>query len=254
LDLFPAIDLRGGRFVRLVEGDFQQETVYGDDPLTVARAFADAGARWIHVVDLDAARTGEAVNRKLIGEIAEAVRQRASVQAGGGVRSEQDAEQLLSAGIARVVVGTAAFEKPGFLASLCSQWPGRVAAGVDHRSGEVRLRGWTEGAGVKVAETVEAMAAAGVAAVVVTDIARDGTLGGPDLDGLADLITRFDVPIIASGGVSGVADIEALAQVTSPDGRTLAGVIVGKAIYEGRVEVGSAVEVLRRSDGWRSGG
>ena len=237
-----------------MEGDFEQETVYGDDPLPLARGFADAGAKWIHVVDLDAARTGDAVNRELIEKIAEAVRPRASVQAGGGVRSEQDAEQLLSAGAARVVVGTAALEKPGFLASLCSQWPGRVAAGIDHRSGEVRLRGWTEGAGVKVAQAVETMAGAGAAAVVVTDIARDGRLGGPDLDGLADLITRFDVPIIASGGVSGIADIEALARVTSPDGRGLAGVIVGKAIYEGRVDVGSALEVLGGSEGWRSGG
>ena len=239
--------------MRLVEGDFDHETVYGDDPVPIARAFADAGAKWIHVVDLDAARTGEAINRKLIAQIAEAVRPLASVQAGGGVRSHLDAEQLLAAGVSRVVVGTAALEKPGFLASLCSEWPGRVAAGIDHRAGEVRLRGWTEGAGVKVQEAVEAMAGAGAAAVVVTDIARDGRLGGPDVDGLADLIARFEVPIIASGGVSGLADIEALARLSSPVGRKLAGVIVGKAIYEGRVDVGSALEVLTGSGGRRSG-
>ena len=248
MDLFPAIDLRGGRFVRLVEGDFDSETVYGDDPLSLAEAFADAGARWIHVVDLDAARTGEPLNRKVIGAIAGAVRGRASVQAGGGVRSERDAEQLLTAGVSRVVVGTAALENPGLFAALCSEWPERVAAGIDHRAGEVRLRGWTEGAGVKVAEAVEAVAGAGAAAVVVTDIARDGRLAGPDIEGLAELIARFDIPVIASGGVSGIDDIETLAQLSSPTGRRLAGVIVGKAIYEGRVGVGSAIEVLRGSD------
>ena len=248
VDLFPAIDLRGGRFVRLVEGDFDRETVYGDDPLSLAEAFADAGARWIHVVDLDAARTGEPVNRKVIGAIAGAVTGRASVQAGGGVRSERDAEQLLTAGVSRVVVGTAALENPGFLAALCSEWPERVAAGIDHRAGDVRLRGWTEGAGVKIPEAVEAVAGAGAAAVVVTDISRDGRLAGPDIEGMAELIARFDIPVIASGGVSGIDDIETLAQLSSPIGRRLAGVIVGKAIYEGRVDVGSAIEVLRGSD------
>jgi phosphoribosylformimino-5-aminoimidazole carboxamide ribotide isomerase len=244
VELFPAIDLRGGRCVRLVEGNFDDETVYGDDPAAIARAFASAGARWIHVVDLDAALTGEPLNREVIAEIARLLGRRVNVQSGGGVRSERDAEELLESGVARVVVGTAAFETPGLLAALCSRWPGRVAAGVDHRGGEVRLRGWTEGAGVKAADAVDEAGKAGAAAVVVTDISRDGRLAGPDLAGLAELLEASAAPIVASGGVSGIGDIEALAALRSSQGRKLHGVIVGKAIYEGKVDVARAVEIL----------
>jgi phosphoribosylformimino-5-aminoimidazole carboxamide ribotide isomerase len=249
VELFPAIDLRAGKCVRLVEGDFDQETVYGDDPVAVGKAFASAGARWIHVVDLDAARTGDPVNRSVIAEISATVGPRVSIQTGGGVRKRDDVEQLVRAGVARVVIGTAALETPGFLRSMCSEFPGRVAAGVDHRDGEMRLRGWVERAGVKVADAVESFADAGVAAVVVTDILRDGKLAGPDIAGLSDLLGRFDVPLIASGGVSGLADIETLAELRSSEGRGLAGVIVGKAIYEGRVDVGKALELLAEKAG-----
>ena len=244
MELFPAIDLRGGRCVRLVEGDFDQETVYGDDPIAIATAFASAGARWIHVVDLDAALTGEPVNRAVIAEIARSLRQTVNVQSGGGVRSERDAEELLGSGVARVVVGTAALETPGLLATLCGRWPGRVAAGVDHRAGEVRLRGWTEGTGVKASDAVDEAAKAGAAAVVVTDISRDGRLAGPDVAGLAELLETSDVPLVASGGVSGIGDIEALAALRSRRGTTLHGVIVGKAIYEGKVDVARAVDIV----------
>jgi phosphoribosylformimino-5-aminoimidazole carboxamide ribotide isomerase len=244
VELFPAIDLRGGRCVRLVEGDFDQETVYGDDPLATARGFASAGAAWIHVVDLDAARTGEPVNRAVIAEIAAAVGPEVEIQTGGGVRTREDVEQLLEAGVSRVVIGTAALEQAGFLRSMCDEWPGRVAAGVDHRHGEVRLRGWVDGAGVNVTDAVRSFGDDGAAAVVVTDISRDGTLAGPDLPGLRDLLDSFDIPLIASGGVSGPADLEALAGLRTIQGRRLAGVIVGKAIYEGRVDVGTAVQLL----------
>jgi phosphoribosylformimino-5-aminoimidazole carboxamide ribotide isomerase len=244
VELFPAIDLRGGRCVRLVEGDFDKETVYGDDPLATAEAFAAAGATWIHMVDLDAARTGEPINRAVIAAVAASVGPQVRVQTGGGVRTEDDVKQLLESGVARVIIGTAALEKAGFLQAMCDDWPGRIAAGVDHRDGEVRLRGWLEGAGVSVADAVGSFEQAGAAAVVVTDISRDGKLTGPDLAGLGDLLDRFEVPVIASGGVSGKADLEALARLRSSNGCKLAGVIVGKAIYEGRVDVGAALEAL----------
>jgi phosphoribosylformimino-5-aminoimidazole carboxamide ribotide isomerase len=230
--------------VRLVEGDFDNETVYGDDPLAVAEAFASAGASWIHVVDLDAALTGQPLNREVIAEIAGAVGKRVKIQTGGGVRSEPDADELLGAGVARVVIGTAALEKPGLLARLCDRWPSRVVAGIDHRGGEVRSRGWTEETGVTVKDALEAAADAGAAAVVVTDISKDGRLAGPDLPGLTRLLDGAPLDVIASGGVSGLADIQALARLRSTTGARLAGVIVGKAIYEGRVDVARAVEML----------
>ena len=240
MDLYPAIDLRGGRCVRLVEGDFQRETVYGDDPVAVARSFADAGARWIHVVDLDAARTGEGINRPVVSRIAGAVASAGvRVQSGGGVRSLADADELIGAGVARVVIGTAAVENPDLVAEVARRWPGAVAVGLDHRAGEVRLRGWTEGAGRRVGELVPRAVEAGASAVIVTDISRDGRLVGPDLDGLSALIAETGAPVIASGGVGSLADVEALAAVEG-----LSGVIAGKAIYEGRLNVSEALACL----------
>jgi phosphoribosylformimino-5-aminoimidazole carboxamide ribotide isomerase len=235
VDLYPAIDLRGGRCVRLVEGDFGAETVYGDDAVAVAVRFAAAGARWIHVVDLDAARSGEPVNRPLVGRIAAAVGPDVQVQAGGGVRSATDADQLLSAGVARVVVGTAAVERPLLVAELTARWPGRVAVGLDHRGGEVRVRGWTAGGGRQVADLVPEAVAAGAAVVVVTDIGRDGRLAGPDLTGLTRLVADTGAPIIASGGVRGLEDLRALSRLG------VVGAIAGTALYEGRLDLAAAL-------------
>lgn len=240
MDLYPAIDLRAGRCVRLVEGDFAQETVYGDDPLGVARGFAEAGARWIHVVDLDAARTGDPVNRPVVAAVASALAPAGvRVQTGGGVRSVEDAAELLDGGVARVVIGTAAVEHPALVADVARRWPGRVAVGLDHRGGEVRLRGWTEGAGRAVTDLVPEAMEAGASAVIVTDISRDGRLAGPDVTGLSALVAATGAPVIASGGVSSLDDIRSLASITG-----LAGIIAGKAIYEGRLDVRAAVEVL----------
>lgn len=240
MDLYPAIDLRGGRCVRLVEGDFAQETIYGDDPVAVAESFAAAGAVWIHVVDLDAARTGNPVNRPIVARIASAVGSAGTrVQTGGGVRRAEDAEALLDAGVARVVIGTAAVENRELVTAIAGRWPGQVAVGLDHRGGEVRLRGWTEGAGRSVRELVPEAMQAGASAVIVTDISRDGRLAGPDVKGLSELVTATGAPIIASGGVSSLDDIRALAAVAG-----LVGVIAGKAIYEGRVDVAEAVAVV----------
>lgn len=236
MDLYPAIDLRAGRCVRLLEGDFEQESVYSDDPVAVARSFAEAGARWIHVVDLDAALTGQPRNSSTVQAIAGVG---VPVQAGGGVRSIDAAGRLIDAGVARVVIGTAAAEKPELVAEAAQRWPGQVAVGIDHRGGEVRVRGWTEGAGRKVIDVLPSVIEAGAAAVIVTDISRDGTLAGPDVAGLAQLLEATGAPLIASGGVSSLADLEALATIPG-----LVGIITGRAIYEGRFGVEEALAVL----------
>jgi phosphoribosylformimino-5-aminoimidazole carboxamide ribotide isomerase len=246
LDLYPAIDLRAGRCVRLVEGDFELETAYGDDPAAVASSFVAAGVHWIHVVDLDAARTGAPVNRSSVSAIVSVAAQGGvRVQAGGGVRSLEDASALLDAGVARVVVGTAAVENPDLVRQISARWPGQVAVGLDHRGGEVRTRGWTEATGRQVIDLVPDVLAGGAAAVIVTDIARDGRLIGPDLEGLSGLLARTGAPIIASGGVRGIEDVRALAAVGGATGRALVGLITGKAIYEGRLDVTAAVAALK---------
>lgn len=236
MDLFPSIDLRRGRVVRLHQGDFDQETVYGADPVAVAESYAAAGARWIHVVDLDAARTGAPVNRPVIAAIAAAVD--INVQASGGVRDQASAEELLACGSHRVVIGTAAVEHPELVARLAGRH--QVAVGIDTRGREVAVRGWTEGSGVDLFDLLARYAGTGVAAVIVTDISRDSTLAGPDLDGLAAVLEATDIPVIASGGVGRLADLGALATLNA-GGRGLVGAIVGKALYEGSFTAEEAV-------------
>ncbi|MCB9381290.1 MAG: 1-(5-phosphoribosyl)-5-[(5-phosphoribosylamino)methylideneamino]imidazole-4-carboxamide isomerase [Acidimicrobiaceae bacterium] len=237
MELYPAIDLRDGKVVRLLQGDYDAQTTYGDDPVAVARGFADAGATWIHVVDLDAARSGSPVNRPVVAAIAAAVAGRARVQTGGGVRTIGDAQSLADAGVARVVMGSAAVADPSLVAEASKVVP--VAVGLDHRAGEVAVHGWTEGSGVQLADALGWFPTA--AAFVITDIARDGMLGGPDIDGLAEAGRATTIPVIASGGVSSLADIVALKAVPGVDG-----VITGKALYEGRFTVAEALEVLAR--------
>jgi phosphoribosylformimino-5-aminoimidazole carboxamide ribotide isomerase len=239
MDLYPAIDLRGGRCVRLWQGDYGRETVYGTDPVAVARAFAAAGVRWLHVVDLDAARTGAPENRDAVAAIARAVGPDVSVQAGGGVRDHAAAEALWSAGVTRVVLGTAAVESPTLVRDLAKE--GAVAVGLDVRGGEVALRGWTEGSGRGIADVLDGLGDAGVAGVVVTEIGRDGTLAGPDLELFATVLeSTGGIDVVASGGVGTLADLEALASL-SAGGRRLAGVVVGKALHDGVFTVGEAV-------------
>jgi phosphoribosylformimino-5-aminoimidazole carboxamide ribotide isomerase len=233
MDLYPAIDLRGGRVVRLHQGDFAQETVYGDDPVVVAKSFADAGAPWVHVVDLDAAKR-EGSNRDLVVAVARAIN--VPVQTGGGVRDGS----LLSLGIARVVVGSAAIDDPALVDRLAAAHPSQVAIGLDHRDGEVRTRGWIDGSGTRVDALIDRLTIDGVAAFVVTDIARDGVLAGPDVDGYRALVTRTRIPIVASGGVGSLDDLRALRDTG------VAGVIVGKALYEGRFTIDEAVAACTR--------
>ena len=236
--LYPAIDLRGGRVVRLYQGDFDRETVYGMDPVAVAEGYAAAGARWIHTVDLDAARTGTPENRPVIAAMAKAVGPTVRIQASGGVRDQASAEELLACGVDRVVIGTAAVENPELVCDLATHH--QVAVGIDARGREVAVRGWTGGSGVDLFDLLARFADRGVAAVVVTDIGRDSTLEGPDLEGLAAVLDATEIPVIASGGVGSVPDLEALATLNA-GGRTLEGAIVGKALYEGRFTVEEAI-------------
>ena len=240
--LYPAIDLRAGRAVRLHQGDFDAETVYDDDPVAVARAFAAAGAEWLHVVDLDAARTGEPANLAKIEAIAAAVPCR--VQAGGGVRSVAAAGAVLASGADRVIVGTAAVERPELVGEVCALHPGAVAVGLDARGREVAVRGWAEVSGADLLTLARRFEDVGVAAFVVTEIGRDGTMEGPSLDQLRAVLEVTTVPVIASGGVGSLADLEALAALLVGD-RRLDGAIAGRAIYEGRFTVGEALDALR---------
>lgn len=240
MDLYPAIDLRGGKVVQLVQGDFEREAVHADDPVEVALGFEAAGAPWLHMVDLDAARTGEAHNRDLIAAVCDAVS--IPVQAGGGVRSEDAASALADAGVSRVVMGTVAVENPSVVAAVAAIQP--VALGLDVRGREVSIKGWTEGSGLDIADALDRLASVGAVAVVVTQIRGEGLLGGPDVDGLAELLALTDLDVIASGGV-GVPDHLLDLAAIERAGRRLAGAIVGTAIYEGHVDVADAVARLR---------
>jgi phosphoribosylformimino-5-aminoimidazole carboxamide ribotide isomerase len=243
VDLFPAIDLRGGRCVRLLRGDYDAETVYGDDPVAQAESFARAGSRWVHMVDLDAARSGEpdAANRAAIEAVCTALAGRARVQVGGGVRSEAAAGRLLDAGVSRVVVGTAAVTDPDLVDDLVAGFGGhRIAVGLDARGRAVAVRGWTADSGADLVDLAERFGAAGIAALIVTEIGRDGTMAGPDLDQLGQVMAACSLDVVASGGVGSVEHLRTLATM-DVDGRTLAGAVVGRALYEGRFTVEEAL-------------
>jgi phosphoribosylformimino-5-aminoimidazole carboxamide ribotide isomerase len=240
-DLYPSIDLRGGQVVRLHRGDFAAETVYGDDPVSVAHAFAASGTQWIHVVDLDAARTGERVNLAVVEAICAAVPCR--IQASGGVRSLEAGAELLAAGAARVVVGTGAIERPELVGELATLHPGKVAVGLDARGREVAVRGWIDSTGEDLVEVAGQLETSGASALVVTEIGRDGTMAGPDLGQLGAVLEATALPVIASGGVGALEDLVALRSLRAGE-RALAGAIVGRAIYEGRFGVDEALAAV----------
>jgi phosphoribosylformimino-5-aminoimidazole carboxamide ribotide isomerase len=235
MELYPAIDLRAGRCVRLHQGDFDRETVYGDDPVAQAKLFAAAGASWLHVVDLDASR-GQGDNRRVVAAIAEAIRP-LRVQAGGGVRDAS----LLGAGVARVVLGSLAMSDRAATAALIAAHPGGVAIGLDHRGGEIRTRGWEDASGIGLLEAVTWPEFAGAASLVVTNIERDATLEGPDIDGLKAVVQATSTPVVASGGVGTLDHLRTLARTAG-----VTGVIVGKALYEGRFSVQEALVACSR--------
>jgi phosphoribosylformimino-5-aminoimidazole carboxamide ribotide isomerase len=245
MECIPAIDLREGRSVRLLRGDYAAETVYGD-PVEHARAYADGGATRLHVVDLDAARSGIGHNDNVVAAIATSVK--IPIEVGGGVRSLERAHELFSAGVDRVIVGTSAIEDPQLLVRMAGRFPGQVAVGLDHRSRlvdgqerrEVALRGWELGSGVDLFEVLARIESLALAAVIVTDISRDGTLEGPDLEGLAAVLAATAQPVIASGGIGRVDDLLALGRVGEV-ARRIAGVIVGKALLSGALSLHDAL-------------
>jgi phosphoribosylformimino-5-aminoimidazole carboxamide ribotide isomerase len=252
--LYPAIDLRDGGAVRLTQGDFDRQVGYGD-PLALAARFIDGGAPWIHVVDLNAARTGVPHERATLARIVELAGSAGAaagikVQSGGGIRTEGDVADVLALGVARVVLGTAALEDPAFATRCARRWPGQIAVGLDYvlrpdGVAEARGHGWEEGSGRTLPELLDRWAGEPIGAVVATAIARDGMLGGADLDGLGALLALTALPVVASGGVGSLDDLRALAGLSVPEpageSRTLAGVIVGKALVEGRFSLEEAV-------------
>jgi phosphoribosylformimino-5-aminoimidazole carboxamide ribotide isomerase len=243
-EILPAIDLRGGRVVRLRQGDFGRETAYGDDPVAVARGFSDVGARWLHVVDLDGARTGTPAHLGWVEAIVKAVGDRTRIEVAGGLRDEDAVGRVLGSGVARAVVGTAALRDPAFAGRLVSAHGAeRIVAAIDVRDGLAVGEGWAKGAaGIGTAAAIRVLTDAGVATFEVTAIARDGLLGGPDLALYERLCGLQGVSIIASGGISSLEDVRAVHAIGC------AGAIVGRAIYEGRIELTEALALgLRRA-------
>ncbi len=237
--LYPAIDIQGGRCVRLFQGRMEEATVYGDDPAAMARRWVDEGAGALHVVDLDGARNGRPQNVDEVLAIRSAVA--VPIQVGGGLRSHEAAAAYLEAGIERVVLGTRAALDADFLAELCAAHPGRVAVGIDARDGRVALKGWTEIIPLEADELARRVEQIGASAIIYTDIARDGTLTGPNVEAVAAVARVVALPVIASGGVATVEDLRSL-KALAADG--VEGVIVGKALYEGTVSVAEALSAL----------
>ncbi len=231
--VIPAIDLMGGEAVRLEKGDFATKTVYARNPVEKAAEFARSGATLLHVVDLDGAKAGWPVNLDAVRDICRVPG--IEVELGGGLRSLPDIEKVLALGVRYVVLGTAAVERLGLVEQACQKFPGRVRCGIDARNGEVKIAGWLEGTGLAAAEVARRVKAAGVGLVEYTDVGRDGMFTGVDAEGAARIQAEAGLPVVASGGVAGIADVEACKAAG------LAGVIVGKALYEGRIDLGAAI-------------
>jgi phosphoribosylformimino-5-aminoimidazole carboxamide ribotide isomerase len=236
--LFPAIDLKDGKIVRLRQGDYQKVTRYDKTPLEQARLWAAAGAHWLHMVDLDAAKSGRPEHKKIIAEVAQ--KSGLKVQVGGGIRNPEMARAYLDEGVSRVVVGTQAVKDPEFLRGLGEKFPGRVALGLDTRDGKIAVQGWTETTETSVADYLAHAPLQGVACLIFTDIGRDGMLKGPNLPALKSVLKICPVPVIASGGVGSLQDLEAIAKLKD---EKILGVIVGKALYEEKFTVEEALKI-----------
>ena len=232
--ILPAIDLRGGRCVRLEQGDYARETVFDEDPVGVALRFQEAGARWLHMVDLDGAREGSPQNLDAVARVVRAVRMQ--VELGGGIRTTETVGRVLETGLARVIVGTRAVREPKWLAEVARAYPGRVALGLDARGGDVAVEGWREGTGRNVADVLADADGLPLAAMVYTDIAKDGMMAGPAVEATADLARRTPLPVIASGGVTTAEDVVRLAATG-----VIHGAIIGRALYEGTLTVADAI-------------
>lgn len=240
--LFPAIDLKDGTCVRLKLGDMDQATVYNPDPAEQARAFERQGFSWLHVVDLNGAFEGKPVNAGAVEAIVSATGN--PVQLGGGIRTLSDIEHWLERGLARVILGTVAVRDPQLVKEACRRFPGRIAVGIDAKGGKVAVEGWAETSEMTGLELAKKFEGAGVAAIIYTDIDRDGILTGINWNATLDLANAVSIPVIASGGLASMADI---VRMTMPDAAVLEGAISGRALYDGRIDVAQALEILQRA-------
>ncbi len=236
LQVIPAIDLRAGRCVRLIQGQSDKETIYSYEPVKVARSFERAGAERLHVIDLDGAYSGRPVNQQVIRAIAEAVAM--PIEVGGGIRHLETIETVLAAGVNYVILGTVACEEPDLVAEACSRYPGKIIAGIDAVDGRAAVRGWVDSTDMEALELARRMVSYGVEEIIFTDIIRDGMLTGPNLEAL-ERMTKAGVKIIASGGVAALADIQAIAELAEFG---VTGVIIGKALYTGRFTLEEAIQ------------
>jgi phosphoribosylformimino-5-aminoimidazole carboxamide ribotide isomerase len=238
--LFPAIDLKDGTCVRLKLGDMAQATVYNEDPAAQALAFEQQGFTWLHVVDLNGAFEGQSVNGAAVEAILKATKN--PVQLGGGIRSLHHIEHWLTKGVARVILGTIAVRNPDLVKEACKLFPGQVAVGIDAKGGKVAVEGWAEASSLGVIDLAKIYAGAGVAAIIYTDIDRDGILAGINWTSTIDLANAVSIPVIASGGLASLDDIHRL---TKPDAQKLAGAITGRALYDGRINATEALDILK---------
>jgi phosphoribosylformimino-5-aminoimidazole carboxamide ribotide isomerase len=237
MQIWPAIDLRGGKCVRLQQGDYDRETIFGDDPAAMARQWVDAGAKYLHLVDLDGARAGFVENWAAIEAIVAAAG--IPCELGGGVRDEATIARLLELGLERVVIGTLAVKEPEWFRQMCRQFPGRLALGLDARHGMVATEGWLETSRVAAVDLAAQFAREPIAALIYTDIETDGMLAGPNLAALAEMVAAVDLPVIASGGITTADDVARLAALP------VAGCIIGRALYEGSLSLKDALSVAR---------
>ncbi|MGA2287935.1 1-(5-phosphoribosyl)-5-[(5-phosphoribosylamino)methylideneamino]imidazole-4-carboxamide isomerase [Bradyrhizobium sp.] len=240
--LFPAIDLKNGQCVRLEQGDMARATVFNLDPVAQALSFAAQGFEYLHVVDLDGAFAGKPVNAPAVEAMLSAITM--PVQLGGGIRDLKTVEAWLDKGVARVIIGTSAVRDPELVKGAAKRFPGRVAVGLDARDGKVAVQGWAETSEVLALEIARRFEDAGVAAIIFTDIARDGLLKGLNLDATIALAEAISIPVIASGGLASIDDVRAL---LAPDAKKLAGAIAGRALYDGRLDAAAALALIRRS-------
>ncbi len=239
MEILPAIDLLGGRCVRLYQGDYAQAEVFNDEPLAMAEHWAAQGASRLHLVDLDGAREGSLQNGPLIERIAQ--RLSIPVQVGGGLRDRKAVASLLNSGVSRAILGTAAVEQPELVAQLAREFPDQIAVGIDARNGKVATHGWLETSEISAVELAQQMADLGVAAIIYTDIQRDGTLSGPNLEALRQMVQAVSVPVLASGGISSVTDLLSLFAIPAPG---VQGAIIGRALYTGNILLREALQAV----------
>jgi phosphoribosylformimino-5-aminoimidazole carboxamide ribotide isomerase len=245
MDIFPAIDLLDGKCVRLYQGDYAKSEVFNDNPADMAKSWLEQGANKLHLVDLDGAKAGHPVNLDAIARIVEIVKTTATqpvqVQIGGGLRNEASVKQLLTLGVDRVILGTVAVEQPELVQDLCQKYPQQIVVGIDARNGKVATKGWIETSEVLATELAKRMEGIGAAAIIYTDIHRDGAMTGPNLDALREMASGISIPVIASGGVSSLRD---LLNLLSLEAIGVTGAIVGRAIYTGEVNLAEAIRAV----------